>query len=744
MKKLYTIICFILALSLSQNSWAQFDQNDYLKADGTVLRNEAGQGDVVSLRGTNLGSWLSMEYWIGPLSYGAVVASTWESYADSVSDENLSYILDGDATTIWSSDSIQNADKNQQVIFDCQKTIVFNKILLNSGTDSQYWPTGYSIEISTDSATWTRVSSGTVSEAETAIYTDLIQCRYFRICQTGTSTEPWHIAEFDFLCNDDYTVRNATYDRFGVEKADALWDYYQNLWITSEDLDSIKSMGMNMVRVPFYWMEVMNNDGTMKSYAFKQLDWVVEECSQREIYVILDLHGAPGGLDGYITSGQATTNELWNDTVSQRMTVDIWKAITLHYKDEPAVAAFDLMNEPVSNNSDFSTSDMYDKIYQAIRPLDANRVLCVQAFWSFDMIDSPDARGWENMLYQGHYYNEDYDNWTSINATTNYAIGNMAYYSQAWDVPVLAGEYNQWMHWDLWSKLMNGFNSCNVSWCNWTYKNNTGSKNWGLYLSNSSAQPDMSFDDSTTIKAKWDAFTTDNFYYNKRLIDTVATYTQDTAFRPVGQTIWIQAYDDTYISSEDGEAEMTCNTSTIDESCYFEVEDAGDGKIALKGSNGKYVSSNYGNSAMTCDADAIGETEMYYWVNLEDGQIALVGKGGFVCMEGGSSPINCNRTAFDGWEMFAYGTEEDLVDVVDAVPGTEQGFYIYPNPLNSVKILAYQLTDNSLQTARVYNLEGKLLKEVAISGKGEINLSELSAGIYLFQIGTQKEKLIIP
>lgn len=370
--------------------FGQFDSSDFLKTSGQYIRNQSGQGDVVALRGTNLGSWLSMEYWIGPLGYGLLNRDNWSATNSStVSADNLSYILDGDESTIWNSGTAQVATAGQGITIDCQKNVVFDKISLKSGGVAEESPSYYRISISTDGTSWTEVASGSGTTSVIDVYLGALEARYIKILQKGNSTNTWSIAEFYLYMNDDFTVRNATYDRFGVDKADEIWDYYQDKWITTTDLDSIKAMGMNMVRVPFYWMEVMNNDGTIKTNGFKQLDWVVEQCSQREIYVMLDLHGAPGGLDGYITSGQATTNELWNDPESQQMTVDLWKAVAEHFKDEPAVAAYDLMNEPVSNNSSFTTSDMYDLIYKAVRAIDTDHIISVQAFYNFDMIDSP-------------------------------------------------------------------------------------------------------------------------------------------------------------------------------------------------------------------------------------------------------------------------------------------------------------------------------------------------------------------
>ena len=55
------LCCLLFCLNLPAQT---LTQSDFLKADGTVLRNNSGTGSVINLRGTNLGSWLSMEYWM--------------------------------------------------------------------------------------------------------------------------------------------------------------------------------------------------------------------------------------------------------------------------------------------------------------------------------------------------------------------------------------------------------------------------------------------------------------------------------------------------------------------------------------------------------------------------------------------------------------------------------------------------------------------------------------------------------
>lgn len=46
---------------------SRIEPSGFLKANGTVLRNNYGTGNIVNLRGTNLGGWLLQEGWMSPL-----------------------------------------------------------------------------------------------------------------------------------------------------------------------------------------------------------------------------------------------------------------------------------------------------------------------------------------------------------------------------------------------------------------------------------------------------------------------------------------------------------------------------------------------------------------------------------------------------------------------------------------------------------------------------------------------------
>ena len=52
---------------------------------------------------------------------------------------------------------------------------------------------------------------------------------------------------------DNYSVIQTLDNRFGVATEQSLIKTYQNNWITTNDLDNIKALGMNYIRLPFWW-----------------------------------------------------------------------------------------------------------------------------------------------------------------------------------------------------------------------------------------------------------------------------------------------------------------------------------------------------------------------------------------------------------------------------------------------------------------------------------------------------------
>jgi hypothetical protein len=714
---------------------------DFLKANGTVLRKNSGTGNIVNLRGTNLGSWLSMEYWMGPLGTGSLNRSQWVASASSTYvGTNLQNVFDRNLTTRWSSGAAQIP--NQYFIVDLGKNSIFNRISFEAAGFTGDYARGYKIEVSEDGTSWETAATGTSTTENVFVQLPNIYFkRYVKITQTGTAQNNyWSIAEFNLYMEDDIAVRNCLYDRFGVSGADSLLNSFQNTWITTTDLTNIKNMGMNMVRVPFYWMEVMNNDGTIKTNGFTELDWVISQCTSRGIYVILDLHGAPGGINGFITSGQAYTNNYWTDTTSQQMTINLWKAVANRYKTNPGVAAYDLLNEPLSSNQTlYPISQFYNTLYQQVRTIDPDHIISIGAFPGFSFVEPPSTYGWTNVIYQVHNYNEDKLNYSSQNGFIDAILLDIANHQNNWNVPVLAGEFNFWNFPDLWQKYIRGLNALNASWSNWAYKVkrvDSPVENWGYYQGNTNSAPDIHYDSSATIQSKWSMFSTSNFTANTTLINIVTPLTAvAVSVPPIGKTIWLKGNNDRYVSTEGNNNPMTCNRTTYSGWELFQVVDAGGGKIALKGSNNLYVSSENGASSMICNKTTIGAWESFTFINVGDWKVALKGNNGkYVCSMNGTSPVICDKSEIAAWESFTWGdsSTSKLSNSKKKVDDVDNENFIYPNPASGSIQIKSGLNEYRIS---IYNSLGAMVKSIEKSHDSEIvNIGQLATGVYSVKI----------
>ena len=325
---------------------------------------------------------------------------------------------------------------------------------------------------------------------------------------------------------DDYGSRTLMIDRFGEEETDALLEYYQKVYIQESDLDLIKKLGMNFVRVPVFWEVLLNRHGLLKDKAFDRLDWVVNECKERGMYVIIDLHGAPGGhSDGYQTGGTLGSNKLWTDPTCLEWTLVIWQAIANHYRGNATVMGYDLLNEPVADpESDYTNASMYNLLYKTVREVDPDHIIFMGAFYNFDYLCDPADYGWKNVIYQTHHYMSD--NRPDEKAQRSFMEGQLAYikrYQSIWNVPVYPGEYNFWNHPTVWLDWLEGLNSAYMMWSSWTYKNTDSDpvNSWGIYQANSSPTPNLRQDTPEQIRAKWDMFASEKYQYNETLANVI-------------------------------------------------------------------------------------------------------------------------------------------------------------------------------------------------------------------------------
>ncbi len=284
--------------------------------------------------------------------------------------------------------------------------------------------------------------------------TDIVDEENNRVVLRGCNLGNWLLLEpwmLGLSGNDQSQVEQALAARFGPNEKDRLLDLFRENWITPRDFKIIRSWNFNVVRLPFNsnLLEDQAHPGQLGPDAFRWLDHAVEMAEQAGVYVILDMHAAPGGqsLDG--TTGQAGRNLFWKPENRKRGAF-IWQKIAERYRDNPTVAAYDLLNEPFgmmnSDNHDAGLVGAMDELIHAIRAVDEQHLIfCAGSLRGIEMYGDPKSRHWENVGFTEHFYPGVYGGTPSLETHARFIGCNLAgrvTLMRKWNAPYLAGEFN--------------------------------------------------------------------------------------------------------------------------------------------------------------------------------------------------------------------------------------------------------------------------------------------------------------
>lgn len=193
--------------------------------------------------------------------------------------------------------------------------------------------------------------------------------------------------------------------------------YFRQAWVKKffqkKDIQFIKDQGFNCIRIPldyqFLFEASMTNESLKMVEEHAQiLDQIISECKKQKIYVILDLHAAPGGQTGTnIDNSEDDLPRLFLEPLYQKQTIDIWTKLARRYKEEEYIVAYDLLNEPLPNwFSDYNDCllPFYQKIISAIRQVDPHHMITLEGLhWSTDLSIFRDLKE-DNILLQFHKY----------------------------------------------------------------------------------------------------------------------------------------------------------------------------------------------------------------------------------------------------------------------------------------------------------------------------------------------------
>lgn len=351
--------------------------------------------------------------------------------------------------------------------------------------------------------------------------TKLINKKGEEVRLRGVNLGGWLIQE-DWFCptsnnqSGDWITMKTLTERFGVEKTYELFDSYQDNWITEVDFKNLADMGYNCVRIPFWYRNFQTDDnGTWRldengNVDLSRLEWAVEMCRKYGIYAILDFHGANGG-QGYVDHCGRANYYHFFDIGSKgewyrSQACEIWSIIAERFKGDPAIAMFDLLNEPTCNEPNLASirqekyCAFYDDAYKAIREKDPTRIVSMIGVWTANELPKPSSKGWTGVVYQLHFYDP----------TKQYFDEGSAKFLKH-NVPVLAGEFHPMTKRGITAcsmeECIDAFEGNGVNWTAWTYKGMCSwaeGADWFIYASNNgSCTIDAEHDSFETLMAKW-------------------------------------------------------------------------------------------------------------------------------------------------------------------------------------------------------------------------------------------------
>ncbi|MDD2238245.1 MAG: cellulase family glycosylhydrolase, partial [Kiritimatiellae bacterium] len=375
---------------------------------------------------------------------------------------------------------------------------------------------------------------------------------------------------------------------FRADRANALIERHRDAYFTATDLDWLQSIGINCIRLPFNYDLIMNDAGEMlpEQQWSPRLDGVVAECAKRGMFCILDLHATPGGQNDYeqCMRKEGIRNRLWYVPEHQDRTVRLWAAVARHYKGNPAVAGYDLINEPAPwwHSSDMNNElparynqyilPLHRRLYEAIRAEDPDHLIFMEdnahMTWNarfLDKLPDPQKENWSNVVYEIHSYehalNSTHGDWRDSDVLTQKNVADeniqrIVRFQNERNVPVFIGEF-QPVAPENYDYALRRYNRFGIHWCHWNFKvagwgnrqfPERGWDHWGLQYRINPHTPelvDLQTDSFDTLAEKFDAFESADFQPNAHLIHVI-----EPRNRLAGETLFTDLFQTTFAAPD--------------------------------------------------------------------------------------------------------------------------------------------------------------------------------------------------
>jgi len=280
-----------------------------------------------------------------------------------------------------------------------------------------------------------------------------------------------------------YRIKERIAALIGEQETKAFYTAWLSSHTTKSDIDSLHAWGFNSVRLPMHYnlftlsvdQEPVAGKNTWLTVGFALTDSLVSWCKANHMYVILDLHAAPGGQgnDLNISDRDPSKPSLWQSEANRQKTVALWHEIAARYVNEPTIGGYDILNEPnwgfedtvhdrngLKEEKNIQLKHLLQDITRAIRAADKNHIIIIE------------GNGWGNN-YKGMLLAWDNNMVLSFHKYWNYndqqSIQHIINFRNQYNVPVWIGETgensNTWF-----TEAIRLFEKNNMGWSWWPLK----------------------------------------------------------------------------------------------------------------------------------------------------------------------------------------------------------------------------------------------------------------------------------
>ena len=257
-------------------------------------------------------------------------------------------------------------------------------------------------------------------------------------------------------------IENKIEALLGEDLANEFWDRYHDNYVAQADIDQIAEWGFNSIRIPFHYKQFSQIPGDVNLFGYEIVDSLLSWCAPYNMYIILDMHCAPGGQNHGEISDSDGTARLWLEDGYKEHTIEIWHSIAEYYADETLIGGYDLINEPVLPDgiSSEDLRELYIDITNVVREVDTNHIVFIEGNWYATDFTSLTPPWDDNMSYSFHKYWND-----PTLGTIQYLISM----GNTYNVPLWMGESgensNHWFY-----EAVQLFESNSIGWNWWTHK----------------------------------------------------------------------------------------------------------------------------------------------------------------------------------------------------------------------------------------------------------------------------------